>query len=327
MSDLSVKYLGLEMKNPILVASCSLTGSVSGIQELADAGAGGVVLKSLFEEQIDAETKDIEQYIGPSWHTEAYDYVRNMGMELGPNAYLKLVEAAKKAVSIPVIASLNCVSERWWADYARKLELAGADALELNVAYLPSDLDRNAQDIETLYFRIIEDVRKKVQIPIAVKIGPFFTSLAKFSQELVKRGAGGLVFFNRFYQVDIDLEKIILKPGYKFSAPEEMSLPLRWIALLSDRIECDFAATTGVHDGLSVAKMILAGAGVVQVCSALYNDGKERVGKMVKELQGWMDKKGYDSVAEFKGKLSREQSDQPELWDRLQYIKALVGIE
>ena len=327
MSDLSVTYLGIQMKNPILVASCSLTGSVKGIQDLADAGAGGVILKSLFEEQIKAETKDIEQHIGPAWHTEAYDYVRNMGMELGPSAYLKLIEEAKKSVSIPIIASLNCVSERWWVDYAKKVEHAGADALELNVALLPSDPDREARDIETLYLSIIEQVHEKIGIPISVKIGPFFTSLAHFSQALLDRGAGGLVLFNRFYQVDIDTDKVGLKPGYRFSAPEEMSLPLRWIALLSNRLDGDLAATTGVHNGLDAVKCILAGAKAVQICSVLYQEGNERITQMLETMQSWMDAKGFDSIDAFRGKLAKTENDQSELWDRLQYIKALVGIE
>jgi dihydroorotate dehydrogenase (fumarate) len=327
MSDLTTKYMGLDLQNPIAVASCNLSKNSDGIKRIADAGAGAVILKSLFEEQIKADTQEVEHYIGPTWHTEAYDYVQNMGMQLGPNEYLKLIENAKKQVSIPVIASLNCVSARWWTEYAKKLEKAGADGLELNISFLPSDPRRDSREVEKLYYKALDSVKSAVNIPIAVKLGPYFSSLANLSHELFRRGASALVLFNRFYQVDINIEKLTFSPGSRFSTTEEMSLPLRWIALLSDRVGCDFAATTGVYDAKGAIKMLLAGATVVQLCSTLYVNGLERISEILKELSNWMEKNQFKTVDQFRGKLSREQSEKPELLERLQYIKALVGVE
>ncbi len=327
MHHLSTHYMGMKLENPIIVASSSLSASADGVKKIADAGAGAVVLKSLFEEQIDMETRELESQTGPSWHAEAFDYVRNWGMELGPNTYLKLIESAKKSVSIPVIASLNCVSPRWWGDYAKKLQNAGADGLELNIAFMPSDLGRSSADIEELYYHVVDKVRLMVKIPFAVKIGPYFTSLAHVAETLSRHGVSALVFFNRFYQVDIDTDRVALAHGYKFSHAEEISLPLRWIALLSDRIPCDLAATTGVHDGLGAVKLLLAGASAVQVCSVLYKKGLGQIRVMLDEMESWMKTHGFESVEQFKGKLTSKKGDKPELLERLQYIKALVGIE
>ncbi|MFX0210022.1 MAG: dihydroorotate dehydrogenase-like protein [Candidatus Hodarchaeota archaeon] len=327
MGDLNTTYMGLKLNNPIMVSSCGLSDSIDGVRKIASAGAGCVVLKSLFEEQMDMETRDIGQYIGHSWHTEAFDYVRNMGMQLGPNDYLKLIEDAKKAVSIPVIASLNCISPRWWSEYAKKLENAGADGLELNVAYLPSDSKRDSREVENIYYQIVEKIKEVVNIPVAVKVGPYFSSLASFAEELSRRGADALVLFNRFYQVDVDIEMITLKSGHQLSRPEEISLPLRWIALLYDRIQCDLAGSTGVHDGAGVIKILLAGARVVQICSTLYKNGLEEIEKILDHLAAWMKEHKFESIEQFRGKASKSQIEKPELWERLQYIKALVGIE
>ncbi len=327
MVDLSTKYMGLALRNPLIVASSSLVNSSEGVRRCAEAGPGAVVLKSLFEEQIQAETEDLEQHCWILGHPEAFEYVRGVRMSLGPREYLKLVEEAKSMVSIPVIASLNCVSPKWWVSYAKQIVAAGADALELNISVMPSDPDRSSKEIEDLYFRIFEEVKSGIEIPIAVKIGPYFTSIARIAGEFSRRGASALVIFNRFYQLDIDIEKLELSPGYRFSSPEEMNLPLRWIALLAGRINCDLAASTGTHDGAGVIKQLLAGASVVQLCSTLYINGIEHIGRILKELETWMEKHGFDSVDQIRGKLSQTQSDRPELYERLQYIKALVGIE
>jgi len=236
MTDLTTKYLGLHLRNPLIVASCSLVNTIKGAQRCDDAGAGAVVLKSLFEEQIEADTKELEQHVWLSGHPEAFDYVRKMGIELGSRDYLKLVEGTKKALSIPVIASLNCITPVWWTDYAKKVEAAGADALELNIAVLPSDPNHSSDEIERLYFSILEDVSKSIKIPIAVKIGPYFTSMARMAHELCNRGASALVLFNRFYQFDINIDKLKLVPGYRLSSREEINLPLRWISLLAGRV-------------------------------------------------------------------------------------------
>jgi dihydroorotate dehydrogenase (fumarate) len=327
MVDLSTEYMGLQLRNPLIVASCSLTNTSEGVRRCADAGAGAIVLKSLFEEQIRVETEDVEKYLWASGHPEALDYVRNLGMELGPREYLNLVKEAKSVVSIPVIASLNCISPEWWADYAMQIEAAGADALELNIAVTPTDLNRTHEEIVGLYFRILEEVKKCIGIPIAVKIGPYFTSMAQMADELSKRGAAALVLFNRFYQFDINIDKLELASGYRFSSPEEMNLPLRWIALLADRVACDLAPSTGVHDGTGFIKQLLAGASAVQICSTLYLNGLEQIDRILGYTEDWMKGHDFDSVDQIRGKLSQTHSDQPELYERLQYIKALVGIE
>lgn len=327
MIDLSTKYMGIKLKNPIIVASCGLTDSVEGVRRCEDAGAGAVVLKSLFEEQIQIETKKLEQNIGPSWHAEAFDYVKQMGMRLGPHDYLKMTEATKKAVTIPVIASLNCISPVWWSDYAKQIEAAGADAIELNISFMPSNPQHDGKDIEQQYLQIIDKVKNRIKIPIAVKIGPYFTSMAQMVEELNIHGASALVLFNRFYQFDINIETLELSPGHRLSTPEEMNPSLRWITLLSGRIKCDLAAATGIHDASGVIKQILAGATVVQICSTLYKNGLEQIDKILKEMEYWMGKKHFDSIHHFKGKLNQMQSDQPELYERLQYIKKLTSVE
>jgi dihydroorotate dehydrogenase (fumarate) len=230
-------------------------------------------------------------------------------------------------VDIPIIASLNCISPKWWADYARQIEAAGADGLELNISMMPSDPTRRGDEIEQIYYRILEEVKARIDIPIAVKIGPHFTSVARVAIELCRRGASALVLFNRFYQLDIDIDDIKLIPGYKLSSPQEMSLPLRWIALLAGRVNCDLAASTGVHDGTGAIKQLLAGATAVQICSTLYLNSTDRIGLMQKEMENWMKQHDFESLDQMRGVLSQMQSDDAELYERLQYIKALVGIE
>lgn len=327
MSDLSTTYLGLKLQNPLVVASCSLTKTVDGVKKCADAGAAAVVLKSLFEEQIDVEIKDMEKHLMPYWHPEALDYVQEMGMSFGPKEYIAMIKEAKKAVSIPIIASLNCISPQWWITYARQIVDAGVDALELNIAMMPSNPERSGKEIEDIYLKIVSEVQKNIQIPIAVKVGPYFTSLGRFAIELRKNGASALVLFNRFYQPNIDIDKMQLAPGYNFSSPEDMGLSLRWIALLSGRIGCDLAASTGIHDAAGVIKQLLAGATVVQLCSTLYLNGLQKISTIRNELDSWLESHGFGSVAEMRGKLSQSESDKPELYERIQYIKAIVGIE
>ncbi len=328
MADLTTTYMGLNLENPLVVASSSLTRDVNGIRRLADNGAGAVVMKSLFEEQVKMDiADDLEQHIGSSWHSEAYDYVHKMGMEFGPSENLKLIEEARKAVSIPVIASLNCVSVNWWKDYAKQIESAGADGIELNIAYLAADVKKDGKEVEQLYYKILDKVKGSVKLPVAVKLGPYFTSFSNFAYELCRRGADALVLFNRFYQFDIDIEKRKIVGGNPMSSEPEMSLPLKWIALLSHRVNCDLAATTGVHTGVQVIKQVLAGARAVQVCSVLYKNGAEYIGTLLKEVTDWMDAHKVKSLDEIQGSLSQEESDKPELYERLQYIKALVGME
>lgn len=351
MIDLSTSYMGLSLKNPVVVASSSLTGSLDGVKKCAAAGAGAVVLKSLFEEQIKAETGALADSADGLYGSEGMEYLQGYGIELGPRDYLQLVKDAKAAVDIPVIASLNCISNERWADYAIKLESAGADALELNLALMPTTTRELGADIEDRYYRILHDVKSKLSIPVAVKVGPFFTSFARFASQLcmdkveappftvgwcgpsetggkvIWEGADGLVLFNRFYQFDIDVDNLELKAGNPYSDSTEIHNSLRWISLLHGLVDADLAATTGVHGGRDAAKQLLAGAHVVQICSALYKHGVDHIGVVLKELQEWMTAKGLTSLAEVRGRLSQTRSDNPEHFERLQYIKLFVGIE
>lgn len=327
MADLRTTYMGLELRNPLVVASCGLTKSADGVRRCADAGAGAVVLKSLFEEQVIGEMRNEKQYGSVAWHPEALDYIERMGISLGPREYLAVIREAKKAVSIPVIASLNCVSREVWIDYAKRLAAEGTDGIELNLAVMPSDPKRTVEEIEKRYFDALSDATSKVDVPISVKIGPYFTSTARMALELSRRGVSAIVLFNRFYQIDIDVEKIELSSGITLSSPQEINLPLRWVSLLSGRIECDLAASTGIHDAHGVIKMLLAGATATQLCSTLYLNGLESIGGILDGLEGWMKAHRFESVDAFRGRLSSMNSEKPELYERIQYIKAFVGVE
>ncbi|MDZ7337935.1 MAG: dihydroorotate dehydrogenase-like protein [candidate division KSB1 bacterium] len=327
MADLSTTYMGLALSNPFVVASCRLTATLEGIRRCEEAGAGAVVLKSLFEEQIDVDTRELEAQSWLTGHAEAFEYVRGMGMALGPREYVTLIEEAKKAVSIPIIASLNCVEGRWWGEYAAQLASAGADSIELNISLIPADTRRTAAEVEQHFYEVVDQVKAKVTVPLAVKIGPYFTSLPHVAKELADRGAAALVLFNRFYQMDIDVERLTIVAGNRLSSPEEIHLPLRWIALLAGRFDTDLAASTGIHDGKGAVKAFLAGAKVVQLCSTLYKNGLAQIGRIRQEVEAWLQSHGYHSVEEIRGLLSQERSEKPELYLRLQYIKALTGIE
>ena len=253
--------------------------------------------------------------------------MRQMGLRMGQEEYLKLIRQAKESIAIPVIASLNCVSPKWWTDYAKQIAGAGADALELNIGIIASDFERSSQDIELLYTEIVESVRSRIELPLAVKIGPYFTSLPKAAESLERAGVSALVLFNRFYQIDIDIDKFELIPGNRFSTPEEIFLPLRWIAILAGRVGCDLASSTGVHDGAGLIKQLLAGANAVQACSHFYLKGLNQVGIMLEELRAWMENHEYKSINDFQGRMCREASHRPEHYERQQYIKVFVGIE
>ncbi|NOY08676.1 MAG: dihydroorotate dehydrogenase-like protein [Spirochaetes bacterium] len=327
MPDLSVKYMGLDLKNPVIVSSSSLTQTTDGVKRCADGGASAVVLKSLFEEQISSETYKLEGAAQLYSHPEAVDYVRRMGMLLGPKEYLKLIENAKKYVDIPVIASLNCVSPKWWSDYAKEIEAAGADALELNIAVMPGTISGTSEKVEKLYINIVNGIRGAIGLPVAVKIGPYFTFLTGIAEGLSKAGADALVLFNRFYQLDIDVNSLSLKAGYRFSTPAEINVPLRWAAILYSRVGCDMSASTGVHDGDGAVKMLLAGVNAVQVCSTLFLNGIEQISRILERIEEWMKEQKFDGIDDFRGKLSQAENDRPEYYERLQYIKALTGIE
>ncbi|HUX11969.1 MAG TPA: dihydroorotate dehydrogenase-like protein [Spirochaetia bacterium] len=326
MSDLSTSYLGLKLKNPLIVSSSSMTQSLNGVKKCAEHGAAAVVLKSLFEEQIEVEVDAQEKEADVSIHPEAQEYVRQMGMRLGPNSYLDLIRESKSSVDIPIIASVNCVDAKWWGQYAKQIQSAGADALELNISIMPRGLSESAETVEKQFTSIVQTVRQQVDLPLAVKIGPYFSSLPKFVLELEKAGASAVILFNRFYQLDIDLRLMKLAPGYQFSSPNEMHVPLRWISILSDKLKLDLAASTGVHDGDAAAKMLLAGAAAVQICSTLFLHGFNQIQIILNQLEQWMKSQGMNSVEQFRGRLSQKGSPNPEAYERFQYIKALTGV-
>jgi len=321
--------MGFELRNPIIVGSSGLTHSVENVKELEKSGAGAVVLKSLFEEQIRYEiNKALNQAENPeSYYPEAQDYIKNYSRLHHIDNYLKLIKDCKNAVSIPVIASINCISADEWTSFARRIEESGADALELNIFVLPADPNFSGEQNEKVYFDIIEQVKKEVSIPIALKISYHFSGLAKTALKLSWAGAKAIVLFNRFYSPDINVDSMKVVPSNVFSTPEEISISLRWVATLSDRLYCDIAASTGVHDGKSVVKQLLAGAKAVQIASTLYKNGFGRIGEMLRYLENWMEQKGFQTTEEFIGKLSFKKAENPAAWERVQFMKHFAGIE
>jgi dihydroorotate dehydrogenase (fumarate) len=326
MADLTTSYLGLELENPVVVSSSGITRNVEGVLRCAEAGAGAIVLKSLFEEQIESDAQQEEQATDVSMHPEAQDYVRQMGKHLGPDAYLELIAEAKKKTNVPIIASLNARTTKWWGNYAKQIEKAGADAMELNISIMPRRFEETAESVERRFVNIVDKVRRQTSIPLAAKIGPGFTSLPHFTSELRKAGVRALVLFNRFYQLDINIQTLKLAPGYMFSTPHEVYGPLRWISILHPEVGCDLSASTGVHTGTEAVKLLLAGARTVQVCSTLYKNGIDRIATIRSDIERWMTEKGYEKIDDFRGLLSQSQSEEPEAYERLQYIKALTGV-
>lgn len=326
MVDLSTSYLGLKLRNPFVVASSSLTDSVDKIVSCEAHGAGAVVCKSLFEEQVSADTGKMLASVDASQHSQAYEYLERSGQYHYMDDYFELIEEAKKRVDIPVIASVNCVGVDQWIDYAKRFEVVGADALELNVFILPGDVKVKGEEIEKRYLDMCSKVNRKVSIPFALKIGPHFSGLAHMLARLEGAGASGFVLFNRFYHPDVDIERFHLIPAKIFSAPQEMAQSLRWIALLSGEMKADFAAATGIHDSASVIKQLLVGAKITQLCTVLYQSGLEKLEEISREVESWMERHSFAAVSDFQGMLCQERSEDPELYERAQYVKALVGI-
>ncbi len=323
MADLSTNYLGLKLRNPFIVGSSGLTESLEGIQELEKNGAGAVVLKSLFEEEIIAEMKKQEEEMkNPAvLYPEMWDYFDYDDIEDSVTNYLGLISGCKKHVGIPVIASINCVSSDEWPVFAKRIQNAGADALELNAFVLPSDFNRTGPDNEKVYFDIIEKVKKEVDLPVSLKISYYFSNLGSMVQKLSETGIEGLVLFNRFWSPDFDIDKMTVVPSFVLSNPGDLAISLRWTAILANRVSCDIAASTGVYDGASLIKQILAGANAVQVVSALYKNGADYIGTMLKELEIWMDDNDFASIEDFRGKMSQDKSSNPAAYERGQFMK------
>lgn len=319
--DVSTKYMGLELKSPIIVSSSGITRKVENIKKCAGAGAGAVVLKSLYEEQILADkdrlTRQDDMYF---WYQEAIDFVDSFSKEDGVNNYLQLVKDAKQSVDIPVIASINCSTPREWPAFAKEIEAAGADALELNILIPSVNYNTNSQKIEDTYFNIIENVLKEVNIPVGVKMGYFFTNLGQTILKLSNSGIKGLVLFNRFFRPDIDVENSRLTADNIYSGPEEITLALRWVSLLSGKAGCDIAGATGIHTPEGVIKHLLSGASAVQVCSTLYKNGVKYIKTMNEDLEKWMEKKNYSSIADFKGKITKDP-DNSIAFERVHFMR------
>ncbi|HEX2936997.1 MAG TPA: dihydroorotate dehydrogenase-like protein [Bacteroidales bacterium] len=327
--NLSTTYSGLHLKNPIIAASSGLTDSVEKIIDLEKQGAAAVVLKSLFEEEIIAEMDSkMKQMASTGFiYPETLDYYDKPENDEEESAlkYLKLIKDAKAAVNIPIIASINCVSSKNWTYFPRQIEEAGADALELNLFVLPTDFSRESADNENVYFEIICEVLKHVKIPVSIKISFYFSNLGSMVQRLARTGIKGIVLFNRFYSPDIDIDKMQVTSGFVLSNPAELALSLRWTAIMSDRINCDIAASTGVHSGEDMIKQLLAGAKAVQIASTLYKNYAGQIETMLNELKEWMQSKEFNSIEEFRGKLAQKNIKNPAAYERIQFMKNFRG--
>ncbi len=322
----NTKYLGLELKNPIIVSSSRLTGSYDKVVECAENGAGAVVIKSLFEEQIisniDEKLRDNEMYF---WYPEATDFVKGISKEHGVKEYLKLIEKVKANVSIPVIASVNCTTSQEWPVFAKELEAAGADAIELNIAIFPFNEHVESKDIENLYLDILKQVKSHVTIPVSVKLGPCFTNISRMVSLLDAAGADGVVLFNRFFRPDIDIDKA--KPIYNnyLSEPSEMTQSLRWVGIMSNKVKCDIAANTGIHDYQGVIKQIMAGASATQICSTLYKKGLPYIQTILTDLENWMRENKIESIDELRGKIHIGSENSAE-FERVQFMRKTTGV-
>lgn len=339
MADLSIQYLGMKLKNPVIIGSSGMTGSLAEVKHAAGSGAGALVLKSIFEEQIlhemDTYINKTEKDTGDSFqqgyrsvlnereydYEEAFQYLKDHAKEHTLGKYLDFVEGSKKSVDMPVIASINCTTAYDWHYFARRIEAAGADALELNVYVLPSDIRKNSAENEKVYFDIIKAVLQQVRIPVTLKIGYYFSALAATVIELSKTGISGLVLFNRPFHPDIDINTLEVNSKYLLSDPSEYSNVLRWIALLSGRVACPLVATTGIHTAEAAIKQLLGGATAVQVVSALYRNGFGVIAQITEGISQWMDQKGYATIDEFRGRMNQQNLRNPAEFERVQFMR------
>jgi dihydroorotate dehydrogenase (fumarate) len=326
MIDLSTTYLGLRLKNPLVVSASPLCEDIGNIRRMEDAGASAVVLHSLFEEQINLESQVLDHYLsyGTESYAESVSYFPDLtAYNLGPEGYLEHVRLAKAAVDIPIIGSLNGVSTGGWITYAKKIEEAGADALELNIYYIPTDPELTGAQIEQMYVDLVHDVKRSIRIPVAVKLGHAFTAMANIARRLDRMGADGLVLFNRFYQPDFDLENLEVVPSLTLSNSYELLLRLHWIAILYGHIRADLAVTGGVHTAQDVLKAMMAGAKVAMMTSALLKLGIEHLTTVVADLLKWMEDHEYESIRQMQGSMSQRNVAEPAAFERANYLKVL----
>ncbi len=319
MINLATTYAGLRMKSPVIVSSSGLTNSIQRIEKMAAAGAGAVVMKSLFEEQIIHEAGSM---LAESDYPEAGDYLRTYARENSLDNYLSLISGAKEKVDIPVIASINCVSSDEWIDFANQIEQAGADALELNIYFLPIDKDKDSREYEMAYLDLVSAVKKRTTLPVIVKLGNGFSNITWMVNQLYQRGASAVVLFNRFYTPDINTDDFTFGSSEVLSTPADLRISLRWIGIVSSQVEqMDLAASTGVHSGIAVVKQILAGATAVQVCSVLYRNGIDYIRDILTEMKKWMEKHDYETLDNFRGKMNYSSLKDPSVYERAQFIK------
>ncbi len=330
MIDLTTQYLGLELGNPLVASSSPLSKSVDMVKKMEDAGVAAVVMYSLFEEQIIHESRALDHFLERGTYStpEAQTYFPDLGhYNVGPEEYLDLIQKIKKAVSIPVIGSLNAVSKGSWVEYAKKIEQAGADALELNVFTLPTDPELTSKDLEKDTVDLVKSVKKNLRIPLAVKMSPYYSSLPNMANRLAQAGAGGLVMFNRFYQPDLDIETLDVIPSLELSSSSDLRLPLRWTALLYGRVQADLAITGGVHTVEDVVKGIMAGASAAMLASELLDNGTRRITELNSQLLDWLEKHQYKSIKQMRGSMSQKNVAEPAAFERANYMKALTSFD
>lgn len=326
MIDLSTTYLGLELKNPLVASASPITKNIDKARKLEEAGVSAVVMYSLFEEQIIHESLELDHYLtrGTESFAEALTYLPDGGMyAVGPERYLNQVAGLKKALNIPVIGSLNGVSKGGWTSYAKQIQDAGADALELNLYYIPTDPELTSQELEQAQVELVAEVRSAISIPLAVKISPFVTALPNFARRIVDAGANGLVMFNRFYQPDFDLDELDIVHSLDLSTSAEMRLPLRWVSILYGKVNADFALTSGVHTANDVLKSMMAGAKVAMMASNILQNGEQVVPGMLNDLTAWMESHEYSSIRQMQGSMSQKSVKEPAAFERANYMKVL----
>jgi dihydroorotate dehydrogenase (fumarate) len=324
--DLSTTYLGLKLKHPVMPSASPLSQTLDGIRRLEDAGAPAIVMYSLFEEEIEGESHLLDHYLnfGTDSTAEALSYFPDLARyNVGPDAYIRAIQNAKAAVDVPIIGSLNGISTGGWVNYARHIENAGADALELNIYFIATDMHTSAAAVEERYLDVVRAVTSQVRIPVAVKVGPYFSSFANMALRLANEGADGLVLFNRFYQPDLDLASLSVVPNLVLSSRHELRLPLRWIAMLHGRVPTDLALTSGVHSHEDVLKGLMAGAKVTMLASELLRNGIGRIGEIVRDLERWLEEHEYESVAQMQGSMSQQNVADPGAFERANYMKVL----
>jgi dihydroorotate dehydrogenase (fumarate) len=328
--DLSTKYLGMQLRTPLVASASPLSHEISGIRKLEDAGASAVVLYSLFEEQLHKEALELELHLnaGTESFAESLTYFpHSCEFNTGPDEYLDHIRKAKAAVDVPIIASLNGATLGGWARYAKQVEQAGADAIECNIYFIPTNTETPGAEIEKSYTDILREVKISVNIPVAAKLSPFFSNLAHTAKKLDQMGTDGLVLFNRFYQPDIDLEELAIKPNVLLSSPQEFRLPLTWIGILYGRVRASLAATTGVYTAEDVIKLLMVGADVTMLCSALLRHGIDHLRHVEKGVLQWMEEHEYESVQQMQGSMSQQRCPDPGAFERAQYMRAVKGLQ